>query len=464
MANNTQSPEEMKLPPQNIEAEQSVLGSLMLDKDAVLKVADIIEPDDFYKDAHTKIYEIMMELYESREPIDLLSLSNRLEEKKQLERVGGVTYLTTLVNTVPTASHVAHYAEIIKKKRILRTLITASHDISAMSYDENNEIEFILDEAEKRIFNVSQKSAKQSFLPMKSALEDAFSRIDRLHKDQGSLRGLPTGFSDLDNMLGGLQKSDLVILAARPSLGKTTLVLNIASHAAMVGKASIGIFSLEMSNDQMIDRLIASQAGIDLQKLRSGQLSTEGEDNDFFRIQEAMGALSEASIFIDDSSSSNVMQMRTMARKLQMEHGLDLIIIDYLQLMQGTGKTENRVEIVSAISRSLKMLARELNVPVIALSQLSRATESRDGQIPKLSDLRESGSIEQDADVVMFIYREDRVKQDTERKNIADIIVAKHRNGPVGKVELYFNNNQVAFKNLDKRHQSTYQGPGAGDE
>jgi replicative DNA helicase len=448
----TQSADAIRVPPQNIEAEKSVLGSLMLDKDAVLKIADNLNSGDFYRGAHQIIYEAMIELYEAREPIDLLSLSNKLEEKKQLENVGGVTYLTTLVNTVPTASHVTHYADIVKKKRVLRSLISASDEIARLSYDEKNDLEEILNNAEKSIFNISQKSTKQLFLPMKSALEEAFGRIDRLHKGEGALRGLSTGFKDLDNYLGGLQKSDLVILAARPSLGKTSLALNIAANVAIKEKVPIGIFSLEMSNDQMVDRLIATQAGIDLYKLRTGKLSSDGENNDFFRIQEAMGVLSEAPIFIDDASSSNIMQMRTMARKLQMEHGLGLIVIDYLQLMQGTGRSDSRVEVVSEISRALKMLARELNIPILALSQLSRATESRPDQIPRLSDLRESGSIEQDADTVLFIYREDRVKKETERKNIADIIIAKHRNGPCGKVDLYFHENQVSFKNLEKYH------------
>jgi replicative DNA helicase len=448
----TQSADAIRVPPQNIEAEKSVLGSLMLDKDAVLKIADNLNSGDFYRGAHQIIYEAMIELYEAREPIDLLSLSNKLEEKKQLENVGGVTYLTTLVNTVPTASHVTHYADIVKKKRVLRSLISASDEIARLSYDEKNDLEEILNNAEKSIFNISQKSTKQLFLPMKSALEEAFGRIDRLHKGEGALRGLSTGFKDLDNYLGGLQKSDLVILAARPSLGKTSLALNIAANVAIKEKVPIGIFSLEMSNDQMVDRLIATQAGIDLYKLRTGKLSSDGENNDFFRIQEAMGVLSEAPIFIDDASSSNIMQMRTMARKLQMEHGLGLIVIDYLQLMQGTGRSDSRVEVVSEISRALKMLARELNIPILALSQLSRATESRPDQIPRFSDLRESGSIEQDADTVLFIYREDRVKKETERKNIADIIIAKHRNGPCGKVDLYFHENQVSFKNLEKYH------------
>lgn len=447
-----QSNEAMRLPPQNIEAEKSVLGSLMLDKDAIFKIADILEPHDFYKGIHKTIFECMFELYEAREPIDLLSLSNVIEERKKLEEIGGVTYLTTLVNTVPTASHVVHYANIIKKKRVLRDLISSADTISSMSYDEKEDLDNILNEAEKKIFNISQKSLKQRFLPMKSALEEAFSRIDKLHKGEGALRGLTTGFSDLDNYLGGLQRSDLVILAARPSLGKTTLALNIATSVASKEKVPVGIFSLEMSTDQLIDRLIAAQANVDLSKLRSGRLSSDGEDNDFFRIQEAMGILSEAPIFIDDSSSSTITQMRTMARKLQMEHGLGLIVVDYLQLMHGSGRTDNRVEVVSEISRSLKGLARELNIPILALSQLSRNTEARPDQMPRLSDLRESGSIEQDADVVLFIYREDRVKKNSEKPNIAEIHIAKHRNGPCGKVDLYFNDRLVSFKNLEKYH------------
>ncbi len=440
-----------RLPPQNIEAEQSVLGSLMLDKNAVIKIADIVKPTDFYREIHKTIYEAMIELYEAHEPIDILSLSNKLEEKEKLEEIGGSSYLTSLVNTVPTAAHIVHYAKIIQKKSTLRRLIDAASQIVDMGYQETEEIDRLLDKAEQKIFSVSQKYLKQDFLPIKPILEEAFDRIDEIHKKEGRLRGLEIGFYELDNLLGGLQKSDLIILAARPSLGKTTLATDIARHAAIRAKAPVGIFSLEQSKEQIIDRLLCAEANVSLWKLRTGRLSSEGENDDFSRIGRAMGVLSEAPIYIDDAASSNVMEMRTMARRLQAEYGLELIIIDYLQLMQGS-VTENRVQEISEITRSLKGLARELNVPVLAISQLSRAVESRPDQVPRLSDLRESGSIEQDADVVLFIYRQDRVKRNSEEKNIADIIIAKHRNGPTGQIKLHFNEDSVRFENLEKRY------------
>ena len=449
MSNNNQQID--RLPPQNIEAEQSVLGSLMLDKNAVIKIADIVKPTDFYREIHKTIYEAMIELYEAHEPIDILSLSNKLEEKEKLEEIGGSSYLTSLVNTVPTAAHIVHYAKIIQKKSTLRRLIDAASQIVDMGYQETEEIDRLLDKAEQKIFSVSQKYLKQDFLPIKPILEEAFDRIDEIHKKEGRLRGLEIGFYELDNLLGGLQKSDLIILAARPSLGKTTLATDIARHAAIRAKAPVGIFSLEQSKEQIIDRLLCAEANVSLWKLRTGRLSSEGENDDFSRIGRAMGVLSEAPIYIDDAASSNVMEMRTMARRLQAEYGLELIIIDYLQLMQGS-VTENRVQEISEITRSLKGLARELNVPVLAISQLSRAVESRPDQVPRLSDLRESGSIEQDADVVLFIYRQDRVKRNSEEKNIADIIIAKHRNGPTGQIKLHFNEDSVRFENLEKRY------------
>ncbi|MBI4708891.1 MAG: replicative DNA helicase [Candidatus Portnoybacteria bacterium] len=439
-----------KIPPQNIEAEQSVLGSLMLDKNAIIKIADILRPGDFYRQVHNTIFETMIELYEKGEPIDLLSLTNRLEERVNLEEIGGPSYLTSLVNTVPTAAHILHYARIVHRKKILRDLIDAAQHISQLGFSEEAEIEHILDEAEQRIFSISQKSLSQEFIPVKSALEEAFERIDKLHKGEGAMRGVPTGFNELDNYLSGLQKSDLVILAARPSIGKTSLALDIVRNVAIKQKIPVGMFSLEMSRHDLVDRLLAAEAGVDLWKLRTGKLSSEGLDNDFTRIQEAMSGLAQAPIFIDDAPSPTVLQMRTMARRLQSEHGLGLITIDYLQLIQPRTNSENIVQQITEISRSLKGLARELEVPVLALSQLSRAVESRPDQIPRLADLRESGSIEQDADVVLFIYREDKVKKDSGRPNIADIFIAKHRNGPIGKAELYFNESQASFKNLER--------------
>lgn len=443
----------LRVPPHNIEAEQSVLGSLMLDKDAIIRVADLVKVGDFYKDDHNKIYEAILALYDEREPIDVLSLANRLEERGLLDRVGGSGYLASLVNSVPTASNIVHYAKLVQKKALLRRLIASATEIVEMGYTEGEDVQAVLDDAEQKIFQVSQKYIQQDFVPIKSILEVAFERIDELHKSDQTMRGVPTHFVDLDNLLAGLQKSDLVILAARPSVGKTALALDIARQVGVYAKIPVGVFSLEMSADQLIDRMLSAQAGVDLWRLRTGKLRSEGTGNDFEKISDAMGILSEAPIYIDDTGSLNIMEMRTMARRLQAEHNLGLIIIDYLQLMEGRSRSgDNRVQEISEISRGLKQLARELNIPIIALSQLSRAVESRPDQKPKLSDLRESGSIEQDADVVMFLYREDRVKQDTPNKNIVDIIVAKHRNGPVGSVQLYFEENSTTFKSLEKAH------------
>ena len=439
-----------KLPPQNIEAERSLLGSLMLDKNAITKVVDLLHPRDFYKGIHQETYSAMRDLFEKSEPVDLLSVAARLKEKGKLEEIGGNSYLTELINTVPTAAHVLNYAQIVQKKRILRDLIEASHEIGLMGYQETEDVDQLLDKAEKSIFSIAQKSLTQHFIKVKDALEDAFERIDLLSKHEKGLRGVATGFNNLDNMLSGLQKSDLVVLASRPSLGKSSLALDVARNCALKTKQPVGIFSLEMSKDQIVDRLIAAQSGIDMWKLRTGRLSAEGADNDFKRIQHALSVLSEAPIYIDDAAISNVLQMRAMARRLQAEHGLGLIIIDYLQLIEPRNTQASMVQQMTEVSRSLKALARELNVPVLALSQLSRAVEQRTPQIPRLSDLRETGAIEQDADVVLFIHREDKYRQNTDRKNIADIIVAKHRNGPIGQIELYFDEPRASFRNLEK--------------
>ena len=442
-----------KLPPQSIEAERSLLGGLMLDKSAIVKVVDFLAPQDFYKDIHQNIYQAMVELFERREPVDILTVSTRLKEKENLEEIGGNTYLTELINSVPTASHVLNYGKIVQRKRILRDLISASYEIGLMGYDEKEDVDILLDKAEKTIFSIAQKSLHQDFIPVKDTLEEAFERIERLSRQKGTPRGVPTGFADLDKLLSGLQKSDLIILASRPALGKSSLALDFARHAAIHHGVPVGLFSLEMSRDQVVDRLITAQAGVDLWRLRTGRLSDQGDDNDFERIQHALGILSEAPIFIDDAASPNILQMRAMARRLQADKDLGLIIVDYLQLMEPRNPEAPMVQQMTEISRSLKALARELNIPVIAVSQLSRAVEQRSPQIPRLSDLRETGAIEQDADVVMFIYREDRYRQETNRKNVADIIVAKHRNGPVGRVELYFDERMVTFRNLEKEYQ-----------
>ncbi|MFA4937173.1 MAG: replicative DNA helicase, partial [Patescibacteria group bacterium] len=391
-----------KLPPQNLEAEASTLGSLLIDKDAIVKVADILEPVDFYNDNNGQIYQSMVELYEDRTPIDVLSLGSKLSEKGILEAIGGHTYLTELTNSVPTASNVVHYAKIVQRKSTLRKLLRSASEISSLAYQESDDVEEVLDKAESKLFSVSQKFYKQVFIPIKSVLTDAFDRIDDLHKGSGKLRGIATGFTDLDNLLAGLQRSDFVVLAARPSVGKTTLALDIARHVAIKNKIPVGIFSLEMSKEQLVDRLLCSEANVDLWRMRTGKLSDK--EDDFPRIGHAMGVLSEAPIFIDDSATANIMEIRTKARRLQSEHGVGLLLIDYLQLLEGRN-TDNRVQEVSEITRGLKAIARELNVPVLALSQLARAVEMSKPAIPKLSHLRESGSIEQDADVVLFIYR-----------------------------------------------------------
>jgi len=441
---------EGKLPPQNIEAEESTLGSLIIDKDAIIKIADILFPEDFYQPQHRIIYEAILNLYQKNAPIDVLSLSNRLKEKKQLGDIGGASFLTSLVNKTPTSAHISHYANIVHQKRVLRDLIVASYKIAELGWEESENINEVLDRAEQIIFSISEKSIAHEFVTLKGELVKAFERIDQLHKGGDKLRGVSTGFRDLDNYLGGLQKSDLIILGGRPSLGKTSLALDIARHIAVKEKIPVGIFSLEMSKDQVVDRLIAAESTVNLWKIRTGRLSTDEDINDFTLIQDSLSRLSEAPIFIDDAASPTIMQIRTMARRLQAETNLGLIVVDYLQLINPSLFRESTVQQYSEISRSLKALSRELNIPVLALSQLNRAVESRPGSRPKLSDLRETGSLEQDADVVLFVYREDRYKEDSENKNIAEIIIAKHRNGPLGHANLFFNEQLASFRNLEK--------------
>ena len=440
-----------KIPPQNLEAESSLLGALLIDKEAIIKVGDALRPADFYKESHGLIYQAILDLFEKHEPADILSVGNRLAEKKQLDGVGGKAYLAELTAGVPNSSHVVTYSEIIRKKSTLRKLERAASEISEFSFSEDQDVSSLLDRAEQKLFSISQESLKKNFIPIKSVLTEAFNRIDELHKSGGKgTRGIPSGFSDLDNKLSGFQNSDLIILAARPSLGKTTLALDIARNVAVKARVPVGIFSLEMSKEQLVDRLLSAEAEVDLWKMRTGRLSDKEEDDDFPRIGRAMGVLSEAPIFIDDSAN-------TKARRLKMEHNLGFLVVDYLQLMEGDANSENRVQEISKISRSLKQIARELDIPVLALSQLSRAVESRSPAIPKLADLRESGSIEQDADIVMFIYRriKDKSRGDCpeEEKNIAEIHIDKHRNGPTGLCRLFFDENKVSFKNLDKEYQ-----------
>lgn len=449
-----------KLTPQNLEAEQSLLGSLILDKDAIIKIGDQVAPEDFYADKHRAIFESMIDLFRRHEPIDLLSVSNRLQEKGELERVGGRAYLIQLSNTVPTASHVVHYAQIVQKKATLRRLLHAAHDITALGYEEAEDVERVLDEAEQKLFKVSQKYLKASFTAIQDILDSAFERIDELHRERGKLRGISSGYADLDSILGGMQKSDLIILAARPSCGKTSFALDIARNAAVKGKIPVGIFSLEMSKEQLVDRLLCAEANVNLWSMRTGRLSESGPNDDFSRIGHALGTLSEAPIFIDDSASANIMEIRAKARRLQMEKGLGLLVIDYLQLMESrSASLDNRVQEISEITRGLKAIARELNIPVLALSQLSRAVEMQKPAIPKLAHLRESGSIEQDADIVMFIYRKAADKNyraddlSPEERHIAEIHIAKHRNGPTGVIQLFFDDSRASFKNLAKKPQ-----------
>ena len=440
---------ELQTPPHNLEAEESVLGSLMLDKDAVTKVIDILRPEDFYNDQHGLIYQNMLELYEEQLPIDILNVAARLKEKKVLKQVGGRSRLTELINSVPTASNITSYAKIVKNKADLRRLISTASELIRLGYEENMPVDKIMDEAERKLFAVSQRTFKKEFTSLNSLLEEAFNRIDDIHRNKDKFRGIETGFTDLDNILSGFQKSDLIILAARPSIGKTSFSLDIARQAALRSKEPVMIFSLEMSADQLVDRMLAAEARVNLWGLRTGNLNEE--NGDFQKIGDAMGVLSEAPIYIDDSATANIMEMRAIARRFQAEHGLGLLIIDYLQLMEGRRQRaqDNRVNEISEISRGLKNLAKELNIPILALSQLSRAVENRSPQIPKLADLRESGSIEQDADVVLFLYREDRENPDTENKNIVEVHVAKHRNGPVGRAMLYFEEDYASFRSLD---------------
>lgn len=441
-----------KLPPQNIEAEESVLGALLLDKDAIIKVADIITPDDFYRDDHKQIYLAMLKLYEKRMPIDIITVSDELEKVNQFESIGGATRLTELVNMVPSAFQVVAYATIVQQKATLRRLIGAATKIGELGFKEDEELTTILDVAERELFSVSQKYVKKNFVPLKEVLSDSFERIDELHKNKGVLRGVPTGFRDLDNLLSGFQDSDLVIIAARPSMGKTAIVTNIAAYCSIKEKRSVGFFSLEMSRDQLAERLLSLESGVDSWKLRTGNLAEE----DFPKIGYAMGTLADASIYIDDSPALTITEIRSKCRRLQMEHGLDLVVVDYLQLISASGRSNenNRVQEISEISRNLKTLARELNVPVVALSQLSRAVEARPDKRPMLSDLRESGSIEQDADVVIFIYRDDYYHKDSEIKGVTELLVRKHRNGPVGDVELFFVPEQTRFRSIDRKRNS----------
>lgn len=442
-------------PPQNTEAEASLLGALLIDSDAIVKVADKLRSSDFFEKRHERIYEAMNQLYERHEALDVLTLADTLKNNGQLDMIGGASYLTELTNFVPTAAHVEQYADIVAQKAMRRRLIAASQDMAGLGYDETRQLNELIEEAESRLFEVSQQHIKQNVISLETILAESFDRLDDLHKDKQKIRGIPTGYKDLDNTLAGFQRSDLVILAARPSMGKTALALNFAHNIAVQSNQPVLIFSLEMSKEQLVDRLLSMESGVDAWALRTGNLT----DADFEKIGQAMGTLSEAQIYIDDTPGITVSDLRTKARREAHQRELGLIIVDYLQLMSGSsryGNDGNRVQEISEISRGLKGVARELNVPVLALSQLSRSVESRNPQIPQLADLRESGSIEQDADVVAFIYREEYYNPETDRKKIADILIKKHRNGPTGGIELYFDNEKQRFRSVDSRRQDPF--------
>lgn len=448
-------PEGAKLPPQNTDAEASLLGAILIDADAIVKIADTIRPDDFYDERHRRIYEGILALYEKHSPIDVLTLSDQLKTSGFLDMIGGPAYLTELTNYVPTAAHAEQYAEIIAQKGMRRRLIKATRDIVGLGYDESKSLQELIEEAESRLFEVSQRHIKQDIISIETILSESFDRLDELHKDKGKVRGVPTGFRDLDNILAGLQRSDLFILAARPSMGKTAFSLNLAHNVAVKANQPVLIFSLEMSKEQLVDRMLSMESGVDAWALRTGNLT----DSDFEKLSHAMGTLGEAKIYIDDTPGITISDLRTKARREAHRQELGLIIVDYLQLMSGGSRFAsdgNRVQEISEISRGLKGIAREMNVPLIALSQLSRSVESRTPQIPQLADLRESGSIEQDADVVAFIYREEYYNPDTERTNITDILIKKHRNGPTGGIELYFDKEKQRFRSLDTRHAQPF--------
>ncbi|MGI8424527.1 MAG: replicative DNA helicase [Chloroflexota bacterium] len=438
---------EERLPPQNIDAEQSVLGSILIDRDAIVRVAGFLHAEDYYREAHRTIYQASLDLFERREPADFVLLCDELERRGRLEQVGGPAYLTSLINLVPTAVNVEYYGHVVERCAILRRLITAGGQIAGVAYDLQHDAELAVDKAEQILFTLTQRRRAREFIPISEVLEGYFDQIDYIHQHRGQTFGVPTGFTRLDELTGGLQRSDLIILAARPGMGKTSFALNMATHAALKNNIPVGIFSLEMSKDQLVQRLICSQAEIDSHRLRTGFI----EESEWAKIAQAIGELSEAPIYIDDTPGISVMELRTKARRLQAEHDLGFVIVDYLQLMQGR-RSENRVQEVSDISRSLKELARELNIPVVAASQLNRSVEQRPNNRPQLSDLRESGSIEQDADIVMFIYREELKDPETARKGIADVIVAKHRNGPTADIELAFIARQTKFANLETRY------------
>ena len=447
---------EVRIPPQSIDSEKAVIGSIMLRKDAMHEIEDVINPDSFYSEKHRIIFQAMLDLSLKNEPIDMLSLSTKLSEQKLLEAIGGNQYLAEIVNLVPSSTNVKHYANIVQKKYVLRSLIEAADYVSELAFEESDDhMDDILDMAEKKMFSVVSSPKSQKFVSLKDELPEAYERLNKLHETKGMIRGLPTGFKDLDTLLSGLQNQDLIILAARPSMGKTTLALDIARLSATLHDKSVLIFSLEMSSQQLVDRMLSAQSRVNAWNLRTGNLSS---DRDFSNLRDSLDKLAKAKMYIDDQAGNSIVRMKSLSRRIKAEKGLDLIVVDYLQLMTTSKNYDSMVNQVTEISRSLKSLAKELNVPVLALSQLSRAVESRGGK-PRLSDLRDSGSIEQDADVVMFIHREDKGRDESEKTNIAEILVEKHRNGPVGKVDLYFDEKTTTFLNLEKSNISEFSAP-----
>ncbi len=437
-----------RVPPQNIEAEQAVLGAMMIDKEAISKATEILNENDFYRQDHRAVYQVIVDLFSRNQAVDMVTVTEALKREGKLEDVGGIQFITYLANAVPTAANISYHAKIVEEKSLLRQLISVSTQIAGSGYEGSEDVNSLLDNAERMILSVSERKISRDFSPIKEVVMSAVDRIDELYNKKGGITGIATGFIDFDHLTSGLQPSDLILIAARPSMGKTALVLNMAQNVAIREKKAVAFFSLEMSKEQLVQRMLCAEASIDSSRLRIGEL----EDNDWEKLIWAADSLSQADIFIDDTPGITAMEMRAKARRLKVEHNLQLIVIDYLQLMQGSGKknSENRQQELSDISRSLKALARELNVPVIALSQLSRSVESRQVKRPMLSDLRESGALEQDADLVAFLYREDYYDKETENKNITELIIAKHRNGPVDTVKLFFHKQYTRFANLAK--------------
>jgi replicative DNA helicase len=446
-----------KLPPQHIEAEQSILGGILIENEAINRVTEILDADDFYREAHRRIFNALINLSERDEPADLITLTNELRKIDQLDSIGGASYLASLIDSVPTAANIQYYARIVKEKAILRKLIQTSTEIITQSYEDRGDVEGFLDEAERSIFEISEKRVRPSFYPIREIVKESFATIEKLFKKKEAVTGVPSGFKELDRMTAGFQPSDLIIIAGRPSMGKTAFCLDVAEYAAIDNKIPVAIFSLEMSKEQLVIRMLCSQAHVEGTRLRTGYLN----ESDWPKLTIAAGSLSESPIYIDDTAALSVLELRAKARRLQSDHGLGMVIVDYLQLMKGRARVESRQQEISEISRSLKALAKELNIPVIAVSQLSRKTEERTGNRPQLSDLRESGAIEQDADLILFIYRDEvyNRSEDNPNRGKAEVIIGKQRNGPTGKIDLAFLDKFTTFKDLYKGEtENTYGG------